>query len=248
MFGQGILLIIRIQKDVFVKKIIIFILIAILKISSLTWAEESDFFIERKKMVQLQIQRRGVSDERVLDAMLKVERHLFVPRTFAAFAYLDQPLPIGKGQTISQPYIVALMTELAKVKPDDKVLEIGTGSGYQAAVLAELSNQVYTIELIPELAARAETLLNNLGYTNIKVKQGDGYLGWPEYAPFDIIIVTCAPIGIPDKLIEQLSEEGRIVIPVGEEGNQVLKLLLKESGEIIEKDVVPVRFVPMVHE
>ncbi|MBU1853622.1 MAG: protein-L-isoaspartate(D-aspartate) O-methyltransferase [Candidatus Omnitrophica bacterium] len=199
-------------------------------------------------MVQLQIQRRGVSDERVLDAMLKVERHLFVPRTFAAFAYLDQPLPIGKGQTISQPYIVALMTELAKVKPDDKVLEIGTGSGYQAAVLAELSNQVYTIELIPELAARAETLLNNLGYTNIKVKQGDGYLGWPEYAPFDIIIVTCAPIGIPDKLIEQLSEEGRIVIPVGEEGNQVLKLLLKESGEIIEKDVVPVRFVPMVHE
>ena len=197
-------------------------------------------------MVENQIKKRGVSDQRVLDAILKVERHVFVPLAMRSFAYLDSPLPIGKGQTISQPYIVALMTELAGIKDSDRVLEIGTGSGYQAAVLAELSKEVYTIEIIPELAERAEVLLEELEYENIKVKQGDGYLGWPEYAPFDVIIVTCAPIDIPERLVEQLSEGGRIVIPVGEEGNQVLRLLIKESGEIIEEDVIPVRFVPMV--
>lgn len=210
------------------------------------WADNGDFFTQRKSMVENQIKKRGVSDQRVLDAILKVERHVFVPLAMRSFAYLDSPLPIGKGQTISQPYIVALMTELAGIKDSDRVLEIGTGSGYQAAVLAELSKEVYTIEIIPELAKRAEVLLERLGYKNIKVKQGDGYLGWPEYAPFDVIIVTCAPIDIPERLVGQLSEGGRIVIPVGEEGNQVLRLLIKKSGEIIEEDVIPVRFVPMV--
>ncbi len=210
------------------------------------WADNGDFFTQRKIMVENQITKRGVSDQRVLDAILKVERHVFVPLAMRSFAYLDSPLPIGKGQTISQPYIVALMTELAGIKDSDRVLEIGTGSGYQAAVLAELAGEVYTIEIIPELAERAEVLLEELEYENIKVKQGDGYLGWPEYAPFDVIIVTAAPLTIPEKLVEQLSEDGRIVIPVGEEGNQVLRLLIKKSGEIIEEDVIPVRFVPMV--
>lgn len=210
------------------------------------WADNGDFFTQRRIMVENQIKKRGISDQRVLDAILKVERHVFVPLAMRSFAYLDSPLPIGKGQTISQPYIVALMTELAGIKDSDRVLEIGTGSGYQAAVLAELAGEVYTIEIIPELAERAEVLLEELEYENIKVKQGDGYLGWPEYAPFDVIIVTAAPPVIPEKLVEQLSEDGRIVIPVGEEGNQVLRLLIKKSGEIIEEDVIPVRFVPMV--
>jgi protein-L-isoaspartate(D-aspartate) O-methyltransferase len=211
-------------------------------------AEDTEFFSQRRNMVEGQIKRRGVSDQRVLDAMLKVERHVFVPLYLRSLAYIDSPLPIGNGQTISQPYIVALMTELADVGPEDKVLEIGTGSGYQAAILAELAKEVYTIEIIPELSERAEKLLNELGYKNIKVMQGDGYLGWPECAPFDAVIVTCAPLDIPEKLIEQLSEDGRIVIPVGEAGNQVLKLLVKKSGEIIEEEVIPVSFVPMVEE
>ena len=225
---------------------VIFILIAVFGIYSYAWAEDVDFFAQRKNMVENQIKTRGVTDERVLDAMLKVERHAFVPMMLRGFAYLDQPLPIGHDQTISQPYIVALMTELATIKKDDRVLEIGTGSGYQAAILAELSKEVYTIEIIPELAETAEGLLKEQGYKNIKVKQGDGYLGWPLYAPFDVIIVTCAPLDVPEKLVEQLSEGGRIVIPVGREGNQVLKLLIKMQGKIIEKDVIPVRFVPMV--
>lgn len=228
------------------KRSIIYILIMVFWMCGFGWADNGDFFTQRKSMVEDQIKKRGVSDQGVLDAILKVERHVFVPLAMRSFAYLDSPLPIGKGQTISQPYIVALMTELAGIKDSDRVLEIGTGSGYQAAVLAELSKEVYTIEIIPELAKRAEVLLERLGYKNIKVKQGDGYLGWPEYAPFDVIIVTCAPIDIPERLVGQLSEGGRIVIPVGEEGNQVLRLLIKKSGEIIEEDVIPVRFVPMV--
>jgi len=226
---------------------VIFILIALVGVSSFVRAEDVDFFAQRKEMVEAQIKSRGVIEQGVLDAMLKVERHEFVPGALRRFAYLDQPLPIGYGQTISQPYIVALMTELAAIKTDDKVLEIGTGSGYQAAILAEISKEVYTIEIIPELAEGAEKLLNELGYENIKVRHGDGYLGWPEYAPFDVIIVTCAPVDVPEKLVEQLSEGGRIVIPVGEMGNQVLKLLIKREDEIIEENVIPVRFVPMVH-
>lgn len=229
------------------KKRVIFILLIVFGMSALGWAEDIDFSKQRKEMVELQIKRRGVSDQRVLDAMLRVERHVFVPGSLRGLAYADSPLPIGEGQTISQPYIVALMTELASIGEDDRVLEIGTGSGYQAAILAEISKEVYTIEIIAQLAERAEKLLKELGYENIKVKQGDGYLGWPEYAPFDAIIVTCAPPRIPEKLIEQLSEGGRMAIPVGKEGNQMLKLLIRKEGRIIEEAVIPVRFVPMVH-
>ena len=230
------------------KKVVGFILIVAFGISAILLAEDKDFFAERKKMVDLQIKERGVTDQRVLDAMLKVKRHIFVPEDLRRFAYSDRPLPIGEGQTISQPYIVALMTELARIKLDDRVLEIGTGSGYQAAVLAELSEEVYTIEIIPALAERAGILLNEIGYKNIKVKEGDGYLGWPEHAPFDVIIVTAAPIDVPKRLIEQLSRGGRIVIPVGGFGNQMLKLLVKREEDIVEEDVIPVRFVPMVHK
>ncbi|MFC1624705.1 protein-L-isoaspartate(D-aspartate) O-methyltransferase [Candidatus Omnitrophota bacterium] len=230
------------------KRAIIFILILAFGISAALLAEDDDFFAERKKMVDLQIKERGITDQRVLDAMLKVKRHIFVPEDLRRFAYSDRPLPIEKEQTISQPYIVALMTELGRIKLDDKVLEIGTGSGYQAAVLAELSEEVYTIEIIPALAEKAGGLLNEIGYKNIKVKEGDGYLGWPEHAPFDVIIVTAAPLDVPERLIEQLSIGGRIVIPVGGFGSQTLKLLIKREEGIIEEDVIPVRFVPMVHK
>lgn len=210
-------------------------------------AQDEDFSAQREKMVETQIEKRGVADDRVLEAILRVERHFFVPRELRRFAYADTPLPIGMNQTISQPYIVALMTELGRISEDDRVLEIGTGSGYQAAVLAELSKEVYTIEIIPELAKKAERLLKQLGYENITVKQGDGYLGWPEYAPFDVIIITAAPAVIPQRLVGQLSSGGRMVLPVGETGKQMLKLLRKTPEAIVEEDVIPVRFVPMVH-
>ena len=198
-------------------------------------------------MVTYQIEARGVKDGRVLEVMRKVERHWFVPQELQHLSYEDTPLPIGEGQTISQPYIVALMTELLQLKGEEKVLEIGTGSGYQAALLAELAKEVYTIEILPTLASRAEKLLKDLGYKNIKVKCGDGYLGWPEFAPFDAIIVTCAPEHIPQSLIEQLAEGGRLVIPVGV-SYQELKLLVKTAGKIEQKDIIPVRFVPMLRE
>jgi protein-L-isoaspartate(D-aspartate) O-methyltransferase len=201
----------------------------------------------REDMVTYQIEARGVKDGRVLEVMRKVERHWFVPQELQHLSYEDTPLPIGEGQTISQPYIVALMTELLQLKGEEKVLEIGTGSGYQAALLAELAKEVYTIEILPTLASRAEKLLKDLGYKNIKVKCGDGYLGWPEFAPFDAIIVTCAPEHIPQSLIEQLAEGGRLVIPVGV-SYQELKLLVKTAGKIEQKDIIPVRFVPMLRE
>jgi len=204
-----------------------------------------DFKALRQDMVLNQIEARGVKDRAVLEAMLKVERHRFVPEKFQMLAYSDGPLPIGEGQTISQPYIVALMTELLCLKGNERVLEIGTGSGYQAAILAELTREVYTIEILPALSRSAERLLLDLGYKNIKVKCGDGYLGWPEAAPFDAIIVTCAPAEIPQALIEQLAEGGRMVLPVGKEFQQ-LKLLVKSRGKIQEKDIIPVRFVPMI--
>ncbi len=206
-----------------------------------------DFKNMREKMVERQIVARGVKDPRVLSAMLKVERHLFVPKELQSSAYLDQPLPIGEGQTISQPYIVALMTELLELKGGEKVLEIGTGSGYQAAILAELAKDVYTIEIIESLAASAKKLLLQLGYQNITVKAGDGYLGWPEVAPFDAIIVTAAPDHIPKPLIEQLKEGGRMVIPVGTY-SQELKKIVKRAGKIEETNVIPVIFVPMTGE
>lgn len=207
--------------------------------------EEWDFKELREGMVRYQIEERGITDKGVLEAMRKVERHRFVPLSIQHLAYEDMPLPIGEGQTISQPYIVALMTEVLQLKGKEKVLEIGTGSGYQAAILAELAKEVYTIEILPGLANRAEELLKELGYKNIKVKCGDGYLGWAEFAPFDCIIVTCAPPEIPQSLIEQLKDGGSMVLPVGTEF-QKLKLLLKENGKVKEKDIIPVRFVPML--
>lgn len=205
---------------------------------------EPDFGSLREQMVIEQIEARGIKDPRVLDAMRKVERHKFVPESIQPLAYFDSALPIGEGQTISQPYIVALMTELLQLKGNERVLEIGTGSGYQAAVLAELAGEVYTIEIEELLARRAEKLLGDLGYENITVQVGDGYIGWEEYAPFDAIIVTCAPPHVPQPLIDQLAEGGRMVVPVGTY-YQELKLLTKTAGEIDSSSVIPVRFVPM---
>lgn len=207
------------------------------------------FVRERRKMVETQIKARGIKDERVLKALLKVKRHLFVPKHIQHLAYSDHPLPIGEGQTISQPYIVALMTELLRLDGSEKVLEIGTGSGYQAAILGELAKEVYTVEILRPLAERAERLLKDLGYENIKVKCGDGFFGWEEHAPFDGIIVTCAPPKIPQPLIDQLAEGGRMVIPVGPQWRwQDLFVVEKVKGEIKKEKVAPVRFVPMMGE
>jgi len=206
-----------------------------------------DFKAMREKMVESQIKARGVKDIHVLSAMLKVERHLFVPKELQNSAYSDQPLPIGEGQTISQPYIVAIMTELLELKGGERVLEVGTGSAYQAAILAELAKEVYTIEIIEKLASSAQKLLLELGYQNVNVKTGDGYLGWPEVAPFDAIIVTAAPDHIPGPLLDQLKEEGRMVVPVGTY-SQKLKKITKRSGKIETTDVIPVIFVPMTGE
>jgi protein-L-isoaspartate(D-aspartate) O-methyltransferase len=195
-------------------------------------------------MVQNQIIARGISDQRVIEAMGQVERHRFVPREYEKFAYGDHPLPIGEDQTISQPYVVALMTACLKLKPDDRVLEIGTGSGYQAAVLSQIVKEVYTIEIIPTLAASAEKRLKDLGYGNVMVRCGDGFLGWPEAAPFDAIIITCASPRVPDPLIEQLAEGGRMVIPVGLP-YQMLTLYEKVGGRLEATELTPVIFVPM---
>lgn len=208
--------------------------------------EEIRYSRLREEMVSGQIETRGVSDERVLSAMRKVPRHEFVPLKKRPYAYGDFPLPIGKGQTISQPYIVALMTELAGLRGDEKVLEIGTGSGYQAAVLAEIVKKVFTIEIIQELAESAAERLKRLGYENVTVRTGDGYKGWEEEAPFDVILVTAAPEKVPPLLLEQLAPGGRLVIPEGPAGKQVLKRYIKKDGEILEEDVIPVRFVPLI--
>jgi protein-L-isoaspartate(D-aspartate) O-methyltransferase len=198
-------------------------------------------------MVDTQIAPRGIDDQRVLEAMRNVPRHWFVPPSQSGQAYSDYPLPIGYDQTISQPYIVALMTEMLELKPGEKVLEIGTGSGYQAAVLAELTDKVYTIEIVEPLARRTIALLKEKGYDNIHVRIGDGYQGWPEAAPFDAIIVTCAPESPPPPLVEQLAPGGRMCIPVGSQwGGQQLILLRKEpDGTLTRKHVEWVRFVPM---
>jgi len=200
----------------------------------------------RERMIKTQIESRGIKDLAVLAAMRKVERHLFVPKSYTSSAYNDHPLPIGEGQTISQPYIVALMTEVLKLKQSDKVLEIGTGSGYQAAILGELCDSVYTIEIVDVLGKRSAKLLHELGYDNVRVMVGDGYKGWPMYAPFDAIIVTCSPTQIPVPLQEQLAEGGRMVIPVGERLAQKLVLLTKKGGKLRQDHIVSVRFVPMV--
>jgi protein-L-isoaspartate(D-aspartate) O-methyltransferase len=207
---------------------------------------QETYLNQRKEMVTEQIQARGIKDRRLLQAMLKVQRHIFVPPALEKFAYSDSPLPIGEGQTISQPYIVALMTELLELEGNEKVLEIGTGSGYQAAILAELAEEVYTIEIIESLAQVAAGRLKDLGYENVSVKAGDGYLGWPEEAPFDGIIVTAAAEEVPPPLIEQLAEGGRLVIPLGPQGGfQRLALFKKEGTKIERRFIIPVVFVPM---
>ena len=209
----------------------------------------------RAKMVEEDIgpkarNRPPVTDAKVLAAMGKVERHKFVPARIAPVAYADRPWPIGHGQTISQPYIVAYMTEQLKLEADDVVLEIGTGSGYQAAVLAEIVKQVYTIEIVRPLGEEAKARLKALGYKNVEVRIGDGYQGWPEHAPFDAIIVTAAPENIPPPLVEQLKPGGRMVIPVGPQSAiQQLRIVEKEaSGAVKEKDLMPVGFVPFTRE
>lgn len=202
----------------------------------------------RMEMVDEQIKRRGVTDPAVLEAMRVVKRHELVPRIYQKFAYDDRPLPIGEDQTISQPYIVGLMSELLEVKAGDKVLEIGTGSGYQAAVLAEMGIEVYTIEIIETLANRARTDLARIGYPDVQVKWGDGYKGWPEHAPFDGIIITAAPPQLPKPLVEQVKTGGRIVVPVGR-GSQNLNVYTKrKDGGVRKKTTIPVRFVPMTGE
>jgi protein-L-isoaspartate(D-aspartate) O-methyltransferase len=203
------------------------------------------YITARNDMVKYQISDRGITDSEVLKAMRKIPRHLFVPPEYQKEAYGDYPLPIGYGQTISQPYVVAYMTSAAKPGKKKKALEIGTGSGYQAAVLSETVDTVYTIEIIPELAVESAARLKHLGYNNVIGKYGDGYNGWPEHAPFDIIIVTAAAEEIPDPLIDQMAENGRLVIPVGESGEtQDLILLVKRHGKPEKKHLTIVRFVP----
>jgi protein-L-isoaspartate(D-aspartate) O-methyltransferase len=209
---------------------------------------EGTFAASAGAMVEKQLRPRGIDDPRVLRAMAKVKREQFVAKELAAHAYEDRPLSIGFGQTISQPFIVAFMTQELKPKATDKVLEIGTGSGYQAAVLGELVAQVYTIEIVRPLAQRAAVVLNALRYRNVLVKAGDGYKGWPEHAPFDAIMVTAAPDHVPQPLIDQLKEGGRMVIPVGKTYAQRLKVLEKHGGVVKETAVIPVKFVPLTRD
>ena len=199
---------------------------------------------ERRRMIDEQLKARDIRDARVLDAMLKVPRHLFVPEPQRAGAYADSPLPIGHGQTISQPYIVAFMTQALNVEPGDRILEIGTGSGYQAAVLGALANTVYTIEIVAPLAERARDTLKSLGYRNIQVRTGNGYLGWPEHAPYDRIMVTAAPEEVPAALVQQLKIGGLMAIPVGT-GVQELRILRRTPTGMETLRTLPVRFVPM---
>lgn len=227
------------------------ILIKSLLVSVLFWnfnsyaQAEDTYRQQRERMVAEQIERRGIHDEKILTVMRKVERHLFVPEEYRKYAYIDNALPIGEGQTISQPYIVALMTAVVKPQPDMKVLEIGTGSGYQAAILAELCRSVYTIEIVETLGRQAQKILEGL-YKNVRVRIGDGYQGWPGEAPFDAILVTCSPTHVPQPLAQQLREGGRMVIPVGKAGDQNLVVLTKAAGKLRQESVIPVRFVPMV--
>lgn len=208
-----------------------------------------EFRKEREAMVRDQIAARGVRDARVLEAMSRVPRHLFVPAQSRSRAYSDHPLPIGRRQTISQPYIVAFMTESLALKPGEKVLEVGTGSGYQSAVLACMTDRVFTVEIDGELAREAVATLRKLGYRSVRVRVGDGFFGWPEAAPFDAVIVTCAANRVPPLLVEQLGEGGRLVIPV-EKGplSQMLTLVTKKNGKIMVRELLDVLFVPMTGE
>ena len=223
-------------------------LFQLLPIITLGFSQQTDWKNWTKKMVREQIIRRGISNNQVIDVMQNTPRHRFVPDGVADYAYQDNALPIGKGQTISQPYIVAFMTETLDVDSTYKVLEIGTGSGYQAAVLSPLVKHVYTIEIVKMLAQRADSTLKALSYNNVTVRLGDGYKGWPEEAPFDRIIGTAAPPEIPKALIDQLKPGGKMVLPVGTNWQEIVVLTKSKSGKIQKKNVLPVRFVPMVHQ
>jgi protein-L-isoaspartate(D-aspartate) O-methyltransferase len=235
------------------KRLIAFPLLFFLSISlpgSLAFSSEDPSLVEaRKRMVERDLKGRDIRDPRVLEIMGKVPRHLFVEPSLKSKAYADHPLPIGEGQTISQPYIVGLMTQILKIQPGERVLEIGTGSGYQAAVLAELTDQVYTVEIIETLTQQAARTLKELGYGRVQVKYGDGYFGWEEAAPFDAIIVTCAANHIPPPLIKQLKEGGRLIIPLGSTTYfQTLTLLTKKMGKPDVQHLLGVAFVPMTGE
>jgi protein-L-isoaspartate(D-aspartate) O-methyltransferase len=228
-------------------KIIIYYIAVIMAIPA-ACRSEGDRSMEklRELMVTNQIEARGVSNRRVLDAMRTVERHKFVPGQHNVSAYEDHPLPIGHGQTISQPYIVALMTELCELDGTEKVLEIGTGSGYQAAVLSLLAKEVYSIEIVSPLGKSAQQKLRELGYNNVQVRIGDGYLGWPEESPFNVIILTASPPKIPQALIDQLAEGGILVAPEGDYAQELVKIT-RQNGKITRRTVTYVRFVPMIH-
>jgi protein-L-isoaspartate(D-aspartate) O-methyltransferase len=232
------------------RRILQWLIIAVFAVPGCSPAQTfvGNFGVLREKMVKDQLAARGVSDERVLKAMRTVPREEFVPEKFRSGSYNDGPLPIGYDQTISQPYVVALMTEQLRPQINHRVLEVGTGSGYQAAVLASLVAEVYTIEIVEPLGRNAETTLQRLGYKNVHVKIGDGYKGWPDRAPFDSIIVTCAPDHVPQPLIDQLKEGGRMVIPVGPHLAQELYVVHKENGQLRQAALLDVRFVPMTRE
>jgi protein-L-isoaspartate(D-aspartate) O-methyltransferase len=217
-----------------------------LAIAVVAGAQNEDMKEQRERMVDRQIEKRGIENHRVLQALRDVKRHLFVPPDEVASAYEDHPLPIGSGQTISQPYIVALMTASIDPQPADRVLEIGTGSGYQAAVLSVLVKEVFSIEIVESLGLEATKRLADLGYDNVNVRIGDGYKGWPEKAPFDKIVVTAAPPEVPQALIDQLAEGGRMVTPVGTTFQELLLIEKAKGGEVTKRVITTVRFVPMV--
>jgi len=232
----------------YLSRVLLIIILLLFLNNDVAKAQENDGFNSiRYKMVETQIQARGITNDIVLNAFRKVPRHRFVLPKYIPYAYNDTPLPITDGQTISQPYIVAFMTNALNLKPTDRVLEIGTGSGYQAAILAEICDTVFTIEIFESLGKKAKQLFAELNYKNIYSKIGDGYKGWPERAPFDAIIVTCSPSHVPQHLSEQLAEGGKMIIPVGESPVQSLVLLKKKRGKIREENVLPVRFVPMIN-
>ncbi|MFO0905590.1 MAG: protein-L-isoaspartate(D-aspartate) O-methyltransferase [Pirellulales bacterium] len=206
---------------------------------------DEQFAALRRRMVRQQLAARGIADSRVLDAMARVPRHRFVPADLQAFAYDDHPLPLPDGQTISQPYIVALMTELAAPQPTSRVLEIGYGSGYQTAILAELAAHVWGLEIVPSLAAATPPLLQALGYRNVTLRLGDGYTGWPEHAPFDIILVAAAPPAVPPALVDQLATGGRLILPVGDLEQRLTLVQRLDDGSLDVRVIAPVSFVPM---